>query len=67
MEPDYKEIVARLEADKKYYDGVLTSFLKDPPETVAGSTTAQQKAAIANIVKRLDDALAIAKGHLNLA
>jgi hypothetical protein len=62
--PDWKAIETRLEADKKYYDGVLTSFSKHPIEPVGSRSPEQQRAAIAEIVNRLDAALAIVKERL---
>lgn len=62
MEPDWK-VIARLTADRKYYAGVLASFLKHPPEPVAGMSRVQQQQRMAEIVKRLDLTLAMVRSR----
>jgi hypothetical protein len=67
MEPDWKAIAARLEADRKYYAGVLASFFRHPIKPVAGKSSALQQAAMAKIVQRLEGAIGIVKERLRRA
>ena len=59
--------VRRLEDDLKYYRGVFDSYSKRPIEQVGSRTPEQQRAAYGEIVKQLEEALAIAKRNADHA
>ena len=63
----WREELARLKAERKYYAGVRASFLKHPIEAAGSRSAEQQRANYAAIVERLDGAISIAEEYCGRA
>ena len=66
-ETEVKVIIARLEADKRYYDGVLRNLQTGPVSPVGNVSVERLIEKAAEIVDRLGIAITTAKGFLQNA